>query len=218
MLFVIVGSGGSGKSSVARRVIKMCHDRNHFLSPVDPDFMFNIFEAKLMEANNLNPLDRDSDDYRRVARDARVQSMYMYCDFLIKQKLEPLIIAPMSSEVKNGVLTKNLMERFNLKKEDIKIVYLHTPEEFLKRRVLKRQRREDVNKLEDWDGYIKRQPTLEDIKKDDNVKIIDNSDDLSQVSFQVFKHFSQKFRKNFRRFNDNKKKDDLTSPQNKPKM
>lgn len=60
--------------------------------------MVSIFEAKLMLAHGGDPLDRSSDLYRTVARQARVDSVYMYCDFLMRESLEPLIIAPMTSD------------------------------------------------------------------------------------------------------------------------
>lgn len=190
MLYALVGPGGGGKSAVARKLIELCRENNHFLAPVDPDQMVSIFEAKLMLAHGGDPLDRDSDLYRNIARQARVDSMYMYCDFLMQEGLEPLIIAPMTSETKNGVLSHTLANRFNIKRSDIHIAYLDTPHDVLKERVLRRNRKEDSHKIEHWDEYISRLPTKEQVALDSNVYIVDNSGSVCNVAKTVFNYFN----------------------------
>ena len=71
----------------------------------------------------------------------------------------------------------------------LKIAYLDTPHDTLKERVLRRNRKEDTHKINNWDEYTNRLPTRAQVAKDSNILIVDNSGKVCDVAKKVFEYF-----------------------------
>ena len=170
--FVILlgGMPASGKTTLGRRIAK------DFKIPFfDKDLLCDDYTNFVTERETY-PNDRHSDFYRNHLRDLEYQIMLLQSYEHAKENICSICISPFTSEFQN-TKTINQIEK-NLKKAnpsfELITIALRLSSEETKSRMISRGRKEDKDKLDDWDNYINEKLSIKFSSKLD--LILDNSD------------------------------------------
>lgn len=153
-VFFILGSAGTGKSSLAKRFVRFRNfKRNEKWTIVDIDQIGYYFSPKLMAMMGADPHDRDSPLFKENIRD----SLYETALLLIKEQLylglNVVVPGPWTKEIQNELIF--FAEKMNFP-IDTQIKYLYLTESFdtIKKRIEQRNDPRDIWKINNWEAYV----------------------------------------------------------------
>ncbi|WP_078555701.1 AAA family ATPase [Bacillus alkalicellulosilyticus] len=189
-LVYFVGVAGTGKTTVAREIaLRMpC-------TFLDRDTIGGRFVEKILEMNNLDKNDRDSQFYKENLRDLEYDTAKDICIESLSVGQNVFMISPFTSELKNNEYIKEVIELSGrpANEIDVKVVVVTLLDiELQKERIEDRATVRDTWKLENWNSYETRVdfvPTINwDIPKE-NIIVFDNSGDLTEEKVEGLLRF-----------------------------
>lgn len=183
-LLFILGSAATGKTTLAKKMIKNRLENNEHFCLMDKDVIGEKFGQAILASLGADIYDRDSPTYKQYVRDLEYQT----CLNLIKEQLElgisVIAPGPWTKEINNGALFSN--EALGIDSSVIlKHLYIKIPNVAVKERLLKRADPRDKWKLNHWAVFEKTLIIPDNIKQY-NVPII-NEDKTIQEIMKILK-------------------------------
>lgn len=186
-LLFILGHSCSGKTTLAKEVIKIKKEEKECWALLDKDTVGDKFSRQMLKMLGLPELDRDSPEYKKNIRDLE----YLACLDVIREQLENDINVvtpgPWTKELKSGFIFS--VDEMMLPKETrLFHVFLDIPEDILKERMIARKHPRDKWKLENWDIF-KETLKCPDIVFEKNVLVINekNIDNILDKVINILK-------------------------------
>lgn len=151
--FVILlgGMPASGKTTVGRQLAKTLK-----IPFFDKDLLCDDFTNYIVSEKTY-PFDRDSDFYRKELRnmeyDVTLKQAYEHA----KEDISSICISPFTSEFSQEGKLELIEQKLKESNDEFALICiaLTTNPEENKKRMQLRARKEDIDKLKDWDNYIK---------------------------------------------------------------
>jgi predicted kinase len=185
-LFVL-GQAGSGKTQFSKKFIKAQLKKKHTWCLMDKDTSGARLSEALMIALGLNPNDKDSSEYKKHVRDLEYQTCLDIAKEQLKLGINVIIPGPWTREVNDGTLFDVEQLGFPLGTK-LAHVYIDTPVEQLKKRIINRKKPRDEWKLNNWDTYAKNLEMPQAIK-DRNILVFNSFGEFEQQEKDVLKLF-----------------------------
>ena len=179
-LIFVLGHSCSGKTTLAREIIKQKQNKKECWAMLDKDTVGDKFSRQILKMLGLSELDRDSPEYKKYVRDLEYQA----CLDVIREQLENNISVvtpgPWTKELNNGFIFD--LKEMNLPVDTkVKYLFLDIGEEILKERMIKRGHPRDKWKLDNWDIF-RESLKLPQITKDELIIIRnDNIEDILKI-------------------------------------
>jgi hypothetical protein len=104
---------------------------------------------------NLDPYDRDSEEYRYLVRDLEYETCLNVAREQLRIGVNVVLPGPWSKEIKEGIIFNNFKLGFP-EKTQTRHIYLDIPEDIIKNRILLRKSERDSWKLKNWDIFKQR--------------------------------------------------------------
>lgn len=177
----ILGHAGSGKSQLAKKWIRDRNQKGESWCLMDKDTIGEVFVKIILQGMNLNPHDRDSNEYRQHVRDIEYEACLNVAREQLRTGVNVVLPGPWSREIQNGHIFDNLKIGFP-EKTQTRHVYLDIPEEELKNRIQLRNSNRDVWKLNNWDIFKQRILKPEEIINRKIVTLNNKMSDLIMLS------------------------------------
>lgn len=177
----ILGHAGSGKTQLAKKWIRDRIQRGEAWCLMDKDNIGELFVKKILMDLNLDPEDRDSEDYRIHVRDLEYQACLNIAREQLKVGINVVLPGPWTKEIKNEDIFDNLKIGFP-EKTQTRHVYLDTPEHELRKRIELRNSARDIWKLKNWDIFKKRLVKPEQINERKIVTLSDKMPDYLMIN------------------------------------
>ena len=189
-LVFFVGVAGTGKTTVAKKLA----DRIP-AAFLDRDTVGGRFVEKFLEANGLDPNDRDSAFYKENLRDLEYDTTKDICIENLSAGQNVFMISPFTAELKNREWIEEVLTAAERTKRevDVKVIVVALQDmELQKERIIDRQTERDQWKLEHWDDFKKRVDFVPDVNWDipqSSVKVFDNSGTLTDEKIEDLYQF-----------------------------
>jgi len=151
----ILGHAGSGKTQLAKKWIRERNQKGESWCLMDKDTIGEVLVKPLLIALNLDPNDRDSQDYKNKVRDLEYEACLNVAREQLRIGVNVVLPGPWNKEIKNGFIFDNLKIGFP-EKTQTRHIYLDLPEDEIKNRILLRQNPRDDWKLKNWDEFKER--------------------------------------------------------------
>lgn len=178
----ILGHAGSGKTQLAKKWIRERNQKGESWCLMDKDTIGEVLAKTILTALNLDPYDRDSEQYRKYVRDLEYEACLNVAKEQLRIGVNVVLPGPWGSEIKSGKIFDNLQMGFP-EKTQTRHVYLDIPNEELKHRIELRKSPRDKWKLKNWEIFKERLIKPEEIN---NRKIVTLNDRMSD-SFMISK-------------------------------
>lgn len=191
-LWVLAGAAGSGKSSLLPKLLSLARQAEEPMAPLDPDLWFGPMERALMSAAGHSPDDRDSPEFKSLARPARYDGFWSGARLIWDSGMSILMVAPFTQEIRDKTIWARAAEQ--LPGARASVVWLTASPARRKERIIARARREDQAKLADWEGYLRRayDPQM-DPNCDARLRLVSNENETpQQAALKVFEAFRER--------------------------
>ncbi|UNK19054.1 ATP-binding protein [Paenibacillus sp. N3/727] len=189
-LVFFVGVAGTGKTTVAKKLAVRIP-----AAFLDRDTVGGRFVEKFLEANGLDPNDRDSAFYKENLRDLEYDTTKDICIENLNAGQNVFMISPFTAELKNQAWIEEVISAADLTKNevDVKVIVVALQDmELQKERIIDRQTERDQWKLEHWDDFKKRVDFVPDVNWDipkTSIKVFDNSGALTDEKIEELYQF-----------------------------
>lgn len=150
----ILGHAASGKTTLARNWIKSRMKKDEHWCLMDKDDSGDVLAPELMRALGLDPLDRDSHEYKEKIRDLEYAACLNVAREQLKLNINVVFPGPWTKELKNETLF-NPYEMGLPNNTIIKVVYLNIEKNILLERISRRKNPRDKWKLNNWNLFEK---------------------------------------------------------------
>lgn len=148
-LHVVIGTAGSGKSTIAQRLA-----RETGAAYLDKDAMSARFVAAALTAAGYDPGDRESNDfYRERILPLEYDSLLDVAGANLRLGCSVVIDAPFSPYLSDPAFLINAAARFDWPPVEVHVVRVVVSPEILQDRLRSRGLDRDRVKLADWDAY-----------------------------------------------------------------
>lgn len=184
-LVFFVGVAGTGKTTVAKKLAARIP-----AAFLDRDTVGGRFVEKFLEANGLDPNDRDSDFYKENLRDLEYDTTKDICIENLSAGQNVFMISPFTAELKNREWIEEVISAAGRTKDEVNvkvIVVTLQDMELQKKRIIGRQTERDEWKLEHWDTFKERVDFVPEINWDippSSIKVFDNSGALTDEKIE----------------------------------
>lgn len=158
----ILGHAGSGKTQLAKKWIRERNQKNEAWCLMDKDTIGEVLVKHILKSMNLDPYDRDSEEYRQVVRDLEYEACLNVAREQLRVGVNVVLPGPWSKEVQSGAIFDNLRIGFP-EKTQTRHIYLDIPEDEIKNRILLRKSERDNWKINNWDIFKQRLSKPEEI-------------------------------------------------------
>ncbi|TAK90151.1 MAG: ATP-binding protein [Burkholderiaceae bacterium] len=152
-LIFFCGHAGSGKTTTAKRVLKLLRARqSDSFAFLDKDTLYGEYSCAVMGLLTGDPNDRDSPTYLNHLRQPEYDGLLHTAREQLEFGTHTFVIGPLSRELKS----RDLFDRTYLKIDsdvDIRVVWVHISEELAHQRIAQRADHRDAYKLKHWEDY-----------------------------------------------------------------
>jgi predicted kinase len=181
----ILGHAGSGKTQIAKKWIKERIKLGEAWCLMDKDTTGQVLSAALMKSLGLDPMDKDSVEYKNNVRDLEYEACLAIAREQLYMGVNVVLPGPWNKEIISGKVFNNVDLNFP-EKTQTRHIYLDVPEDIIKDRIFARNSRRDDWKLEHWDEYKTRLVKPEEIKNRNIVTIYHDTPDF--IVMKKIKH------------------------------
>ena len=148
-LRIVIGTAGSGKSTIAQRLA-----RQHGAAYLDKDAMSARFVEAALVSAGYDPGDREANPfYRDNILPLEYDSLLDVAGANLRLGCSVVVDAPFSPYLSNPTFITAAAERFGWPPIDVEVVRIHVSPETLQDRLRKRGLERDQVKLVHWDQY-----------------------------------------------------------------
>ncbi|MNK41531.1 shikimate kinase [compost metagenome] len=189
-LVFFVGVAGTGKTTVARKL--SARIQAAFL---DRDTVGGRFVEKILEMNNMDKNDRDSEFYKKHLRDLEYDTTKDICVDNLAAGQSVFMISPFTSELKNGAWIEEVVSAAGLtmSEVDVKVVVVTLSDmDVQKERIIERKTERDTWKLNHWDNFKQRVEFVPEVNWNipaSSVTVFDNSGELTDAKIEGLYQF-----------------------------
>ncbi|RUT31651.1 ATP-binding protein [Paenibacillus zeisoli] len=189
-LVFFVGVAGTGKTTVARKL--SARIQAAFL---DRDTVGGRFVEKILEMNNLDKNDRDSEFYKKHLRDLEYDTTKDICVDNLAAGQSVFMISPFTSELKNAAWIEEVVSAagLTLNEVDVKVVVVTLSDmDVQKERIIERKTERDTWKLNHWDNFKQRVEFVPEVNWNipaSSVTVFDNSGELTDAKIEGLYQF-----------------------------
>lgn len=155
-LIFFCGHAGTGKTSLAHRLIGPLMDATgEPFCLLDKDTLYGRYSAAAMAALTGDANDRDSPTYLQHLRDPEYQGLLDTARENLALGISVIVVGPLSREVRAHRLHDPAWLQAP-EGTEVRIVWVHLPEEEARARIVRRGNPNDAYKLAHWDAYRER--------------------------------------------------------------
>lgn len=170
-LILLGGMPASGKTTLGKEIAKSLK-----IPFLDKDTLCDMY-TNFVVAKDTFPNDRSSDLYTKTLRFLEYDILFHVAFEQVSLNLCPILVAPFTSEFQDQEKINKIKEKLKIINPNYELVtiLIEASEEKVKDQMIKRNRREDDKKLENWDEYIKEKLLIQEkSKKLVNYCLLDN--------------------------------------------
>lgn len=151
-MIIISGQPGAGKSTVGRYFAQYFD-----IAFLDKDIICDDFTFYIMKNLFNKENDKDSKEYKENVRDLEYLTLKKILKSQLDIEVSFVAVAPFTKEInEKSNYFDDLVQLAELKGYDIYFIHLVSNENELKKRIIRRNKPEDISKIKNWDEYIKR--------------------------------------------------------------
>lgn len=189
-LVFFVGVAGTGKTTVARKLSTRIQ-----AAFLDRDTVGGRFVEKILEMNNLDKNDRDSEFYKKHLRDLEYDTTKDICIDNLAAGQSVFMISPFTSELKNQAWIEEVVAAagLTLSEVDVKVVVVTLSDmDVQKERIIERKTERDTWKLNHWDNFKQRVEFVPEVNWNipaSSVTVFDNSGELTDAKIEGLYQF-----------------------------
>lgn len=155
-LIFFCGHAGTGKTTLAHRLIgPLMEATGEPFCLLDKDTLYGRYSAAAMAALTGDANDRDSPTYLEHLRDPEYQGLLDTARENLALGISVIVVGPLSREVRAHRLHDPAWLAAPAGTE-VRIVWVHLPEEEARARIVRRGNPNDAYKLAHWDAYRER--------------------------------------------------------------
>lgn len=148
-LRIVIGTAGSGKSTIARRLA-----RQHDAAYLDKDVMSARFVEAALVSAGYDPGDREANPfYRDQILPLEYDSLLDVAGANLRLGCPVVIDAPFSPYLSDPTFITAAAQRFSWPPIDVEVIRVHVSPSTLQDRLRRRGLERDQVKLEHWDEY-----------------------------------------------------------------
>lgn len=191
-LVFFVGVAGTGKTTVAKEIALQMP-----CTFLDRDTIGGRFVEAILEMNNMDKNDRDSQFYKENLRDLEYDTAKDVCIESLEVGQNVFMISPFTAELKHKVWIKEVIQASGRSESeiDVKVIVVMLEDiEQQRERIEERGTVRDTWKLDNWSSYETRVDFVPEINWDipqDNVLIFNNSGELTEEKVAGLVQFIQ---------------------------
>jgi predicted kinase len=155
VIAVISGAAGCGKTSLARRIVRVLNQRGLSCCMVDKDTVADPLSSEILRLLGVSDLDRDSDLFRARVRHLEYQAALAVAKENAALGLSVVLPGPWSNEIEQGWFFKPQAQKI-FPNHDTWVFCMQAEAHVLKPRIVRRANPRDAYKLVHWDTFEKR--------------------------------------------------------------
>lgn len=163
---LILGGGiaGSGKTTFFKELVKRVSDSFILYKDTINDAFLTTLSGPTIQ--------RGSDYYHKYVKFQSYQTMLELARDNLALGKHPLLEGNYTKEICSDKLDDMVLPFFEEIHYKMKLIFCYADEEVIKARISKRGLDRDIDKLKDWQGFLREQPILpQELKKYNHVKI-----------------------------------------------
>ncbi|USB33728.1 AAA family ATPase [Paenibacillus sp. YPG26] len=189
-LVFFVGVAGTGKTTVARKLSMRIQ-----AAFLDRDTVGGRFVEKILEMNNLDKNDRDSEFYKKHLRDLEYDTTKDICVDNLAAGQSVFMISPFTSELKNAAWIEEVVTAagLTLSEVDVKVIVVTLSDmDVQKERIIERKTERDTWKLNHWDNFKQRVEFVPEVNWNipaSSITVFDNSGELTDAKIEGLYQF-----------------------------
>lgn len=182
-LIFFLGGAGSGKTTLAKAL-----SRKYKAAFLDMDILLRPAAEAIMTLQGLDPLDRDSPEYKRLCRDLGYRITMDAALDNVQLGVDTLVVGPFTKETGTPDWIEQELARIgrSLDNTDVRVAYVYLQNEALyHQRITARQSPLDEWKLANWDAFrssLDRKRVAWPLPAE-SIAYIDNSSDDPAIAF-----------------------------------